>query len=162
MKIRNIIEKCAAFFVVSVLTAAVIGCGKAETESISGEKEYMQTEIKDKNLIMLINGNEIPVIWEDNPSVEALKKMAADRPEIQMNRYGGFEQVGPFGRPIACDDENMKTSPGDVVLYEGNHIVIFYKGSEWSYTRLGKIDLPENEIVELLENEDVTLVLELS
>ena len=32
------------------------------------------------------------------------------------------------------------TSAGDIVLYNGNNIVMFYGSNSWSYTRIGKID----------------------
>jgi hypothetical protein len=70
--------------------------------------------------------------------------------------YGGFEQVGPIGQSIASNDEQTTTSPGDIVLYSGDQIVIFYGSNSWSYTRLGRIDLSETEMEELLGNGDVT------
>ena len=73
--------------------------------------------------------------------------------------YGGFEQVGPIGQSITRNDSQTTTSSGDIVLYSGDQIVIFYGSNSWSYTRLGKIDLSEDEMTELLSNGDVTITL---
>ena len=59
---------------------------------------------------------------------------------IQMNDYGGFEKVGPLGMSLPSSDSQTTTQSGDIVLYQGNQIVIFYGSHSWSYTRLGKID----------------------
>lgn len=76
-----------------------------------------------------------------------------------MSMYGGFEQVGPIGQSIARDDEQISTVPGDIVLYSGDQIVVFYGSNSWAYTRLGKINMSEDELTELLGNGDVTITL---
>jgi hypothetical protein len=73
--------------------------------------------------------------------------------------YGGFEQVGSLGAELPRDDTEIVTDFGDVVLYSGNQIVIFYGSNSWSYTRLGHIDLSEAEMTELLSNGDVNVAL---
>jgi hypothetical protein len=50
--------------------------------------------------------------------------------------YGGFEQVGSIGQSIARDDEQITTSSGDIALYSGDQIVIFYGSNTWAYTSL--------------------------
>ena len=114
---------------------------------------------EDVEMILQIDGKEIPVTWEDNASVDALSELAVDGLEIQMSMYGGFEQVGSIGQSIARDDKQTTTSAGDIVLYSGNQIVVFYGSNSWAYTRLGKINLSEDELTELLSNGDVTLKL---
>lgn len=114
---------------------------------------------EDVEMILQIDGKEIPVTWEDNASVDALRELAADGLEIQMSMYGGFEQVGSIGQSITRDDMQTTTSAGDIVLYSGNQIVVFYGSNSWAYTRLGKINLSEDELTELLSNGDVTLKL---
>ena len=73
---------------------------------------------------MKIGEKEVPVAWETNDSVKALKKLLPLT--IQMSMYGGFEQVGPLGKSIAKNDEKTTTHYGDIVLYSGNQIVVFY------------------------------------
>ncbi len=107
---------------------------------------------------LTIDGTEVPVTWEDNASVEALKDM---RPlTVKMSMYGGFEQVGSIGKSIVRDDKQTTTNYGDIVLYSGNQIVIFYGSNSWAYTRLGHIDMTHKELTDLLGSRDVTVILE--
>ena len=109
----------------------------------------------------MINEKEISVDWEDNASVKELREISKTEPlRISMSMYGGFEQVGSIGRSIARNDSQMTTQPGDIVLYSGNQIVIFYGSNSWSYTRLGKIKgLSAEELKGLLGNGNVELQL---
>ena len=59
---------------------------------------------------------------------------------IQMQNYGGFEKVGSLGESLPASDQQTTTQPGDIVLYQGDQIVIFYGSNSWSYTRLGRVD----------------------
>ena len=96
-------------------------------------------------------------------SVDALEGLTAQGPlTIQMSMYGGFEQVGPIGQSIVSDDQQMTTQTGDIVLYSGNQIVVFYGSNSWAYTRLGHVDLPQKELEDLLGNGDVLLTLQMN
>ena len=126
---------------------------KAETVQTYDDEE--NTEMK-----LTINETEVPVTWEDNDSLRAIMDMISDQPlSIQMSMYGGFEQVGELGQSIIRDDRQITTSPGDIVLYAGNSIVVFYGSNSWAYTRLGHIDLSEERLKDLLGNGDVAIVL---
>ena len=106
---------------------------------------------------MLIGETEVPVTWEDNKSVAALRELLPLT--VQMSMYGGFEQVGSVGQSITRDDHETITDYGDIVLYSGDQIVVFYGTNTWAYTRLGHIDLSQDELEELLGNGDVTITL---
>ena len=108
-------------------------------------------------MILKIGETEVPVAWEDNPSVDALKKLLPLT--VQMSMYGGFEQVGPIGQEIVSNDEQTKTEPGDIVLYSGDQIVIFYGNNSWVYTRLGHVDLSQEEMADLLGHGDVAITI---
>ena len=108
-------------------------------------------------MILLIGETEVPVTWEENPSVDAIRELLPLT--IEMSMYGGFEQVGPIGHDIIREDEQTDTEPGDIVLYAGNQIVVFYESNSWAYTRLGHIDLTKQEMKELLEHGAVTLTI---
>lgn len=111
-------------------------------------------------LKMKINEQELPVIWEDNESVHALMEFVSKGPiTIEMSMYGGFEQVGPLGTGLPRDDVQTTTHAGDVVLYSGNQIVVFYGSNSWAYTRLGHIELAQQEMIDLLSNGDITITL---
>ena len=104
---------------------------------------------------------KVDVSWEENESVGALMDMCKDSPlEIQMSMYGGFEQVGSLGTNLPRNDSQTTTSSGDIVLYSGNQIVVFYGSNSWSYTRLGHITDQDNEgMAELLSQGDVTITI---
>ena len=85
---------------------------------------------------------------------------AADGPlTISMSTYGGFEQVGPVGASLPRSDVKIVTEAGDIVLYAGNQIVIFYGSNSWSYTRLGRITDHTLDLEKLLGNGDVEITL---
>ena len=114
-----------------------------------------------KRLMLKIGDKKVDVSWEENESVGALMDMCKDSPlEIQMSMYGGFEQVGSLGTNLPRNDSQTTTSSGDIVLYSGNQIVVFYGSNSWSYTRLGHITNQDNEgMAELLSQGDVTITI---
>ncbi len=110
---------------------------------------------------MVIGDTPVAVNWEDNDSVSALKTLVSEKPLIiRMSMYGGFEQVGPIGQSLPRNDMQTVTNAGDIVLYSGNQIVVFYGSNSWAYTRLGKItDQSADQLKELLGRADVQIAL---
>lgn len=77
----------------------------------------------------------------DNDATQALISMISNGPvTVKMEDYGGFEKVGELPYPLPTSNSQITTNPGDIMLYQGNSIVIFYESNSWSYTPLGKID----------------------
>lgn len=131
----------------------------SQTESvIPVEPSDEETQKAKDAMRLLIGETEVPVTWENNASVEALKELSPVT--IQMSMYGGFEQVGSIGQSIVRNDVQTETSYGDIVLYSGNQIVIFYGSNSWAYTRLGHVDLSQREMREMLGSGDVAITLE--
>ena len=141
-------------------TASEETTATGETVTASEENKTADEENNDMedSMRLLIGEKEVPVTWEENASVEALKKLCPAT--IQMSMYGGFEQVGSIGQSIVRNDKQTKTSYGDIVLYSGDQIVIFYGSNSWSYTRLGHIDLTQQEMKDLLGGGDVSIMLQ--
>ena len=136
-------------------TESQISAGKlekteiTEKSAIDGEKEYMK---------LYFNDTEIPVIWEDNQTVQELMEEAGKGDVVvQMSMYSDNEQVGSLGKSYTKNDEQITTHSGDIVLYSGDKIVVFYGSNSWAYTRLGKMNIPEDDVTELLSNGDITL-----
>ena len=78
--------------------------------------------------------------------------------EVSASRYGSFEQVGSLPQNFSRNDVQTTTQPGDIVLYSGNQLVIFFGSNSWSYTRLGHIEgLSTDELTALLDK-DVAVI----
>ena len=111
-------------------------------------------------MMLRIDNTEISVRWEDNESVEALKDLIREAPlTINMSMYGGFEQVGSLGTSLPRNDAQTTTEAGDIVLYSGSQIVVFYGSNSWAYTKLGHVELSAAEMSDLLSHGDVTITL---
>lgn len=124
------------------------------------ESEVMENE-EVLPITMRIGGEVVSVQWENNDSVNALMELIKDKPlTVPMSMYGTFEQVGSLGTNLPREDVQTTTQAGDIVLYSGNQIVVFYGTNAWAYTRLGKItDKTAEQLTELLGNGNVTLTL---
>ena len=109
------------------------------------------------NMNLYIDNQKVDVTWEDNDSVEELKTILPL--SINMHEYGGFEQTGSIGKSITRNDTQLNVVPGDIVLYSGNQISVFYNSSSWSYTKLGHINLSNNELDSLLNKDSVLFEL---
>ena len=126
---------------------------------IAAQQENAPSSAPSKELTMklTIDNTVVPVTWEHNSSTAALHKLLPLT--IKLSPYGGFEQVGAIGPGIDSADEQMTTHYGDIVLYAGNKLVIFYGSNSWSYTRLGHIELSQQEITALLSHDEVSVTL---
>ena len=163
--------KRLTFLLLSILMLlAVTACSgqktAPETQGIEnfqdGSAEETSDERADTEMKMYINDTEIPVMWESNPSVSALRNdLEAGDIVVTMSMYSNNEQVGPLGKTYPSNDVQTTTNNGDIVLYSSDQIVVFYGSNSWAYTRLGKMDLSENEVVNLLSNGDVSIRLTL-
>ncbi|MBQ6504256.1 MAG: alpha/beta fold hydrolase [Flexilinea sp.] len=143
--------------------------GNTESQSAGAALDFVQSILKrnesgkEVSMKLQINDTPVTVDWEENESVEALKKLAESGSlTISMSPYGGFEQVGPVGQSLPRNDVQTVTGPGDIVLYSGNQIVIFYGSNSWAYTRLGHVtDKNTEELTWLLNSGPVTLTFSL-
>lgn len=78
---------------------------------------------------------------EENEAAASFVEMMQENPvSIPMSDYSGFEKVGSLGTSLPASNSQTTTHAGDIVLYNGNQIVIFYGSNSWSYTRLGHVD----------------------
>mgnify|MGYP000324968014 CR=1 FL=1 len=160
----------------AIMLITMTSCGKSDNSSTQPTTDEPSTTIttpQDDNsttkedetetmkLTLKIDDMGVDVIWSDNDSVRALKTLAKDGLTINMSKYGGFEQVGSIGSTLPSSDTRITTSPGDIVLYSSNQIVIFYDSNTWSYTKLGHINLSKSELTDLLGDEDVVVTIDL-
>lgn len=138
------------------LAACCVGQNTEPTIADASAEEVTEGELHFK-----IGNTEVSVDWESNNSVKALIKLVELEPlEIEMSMYGGFEQVGSLGTSLPRDDKQITTKAGDIVLYSGNQIVVFYGSNSWAYTRLGSItDKTASEMADLLGNGNVRITI---
>ncbi len=103
------------------------------------------------------------VILEDNSSVTALKELLAQSSlTILMSDYGNMEKVGPIGQDLPRNDQPTTTGPGDVILYQGNSLVIYYGTNSWNFTRIGKIeDVTQEQLLSALGDGQVSVTFSL-
>ena len=169
---------CLLWMALMVFSVTACGTWKTAEEPLSDEaviendhketkdttEPELQTDTEDatmNTLILMVDDQEVEVEWENNESVSAITEMAKKAPvRINMSMYGGFEQVGSIGQSIPRNDKQTTTKAGDIVLYSGNQVVVFYGSNSWAYTRLGRItDKTDQELTRMLGNGDVTLSL---
>ena len=98
---------------------------------------------------------------EDNSSAEALVEKLSEGPvSLDLHDYGNFEKVGPLPWELPRNDETITTEPGDIILYQGSQITIYYDENTWSFTRLARIEGGTREsLLEALGPSDTTLTL---
>ena len=99
----------------------------------------------------------------DNSSAAAFYELLRRGPvAIKMRDYGSFEKVGPLGTTLPRNDTQITTTAGDIILYQGNQITIYYNTNSWNFTRLGKVDgMTQAELKKILGKGDVTAVFEI-
>ena len=113
---------------------------------------------------MEVNGRDIRVELMDNSSAEAVKELLRKGPvTIPMKDYAHMEKFGSFGVQLPTNDERITTEAGDVILSEGNLLVLYYAPNTWNFTRLGRVwNLSEAELRAVPGKGDITATLTLS
>ena len=125
--------------ILSGCTAPKSGQEQPVQEPVTVTAETVQEE-EERVMKLKIDDTEVEVIWQQNEAVDTLRKAVKDEAlQVQLSRYGGFEQVGSLGMKLPRSDVQTVTEKGDIVLYSGDQIVIFTGSNTWAYTRLGRI-----------------------
>ncbi len=124
-------------------------------------KTYIKTIVRSNIIKLKVNSHVLNVKLEDNSAAKALMdKLKMGDVTIHAEDYGGFEKVGDLGFSLPRSDKYITTSVGDIVLYDGNEISLFYNSNSWSYTKMGKVQNIK-DLKKILGNGDVKLVLSL-
>ena len=111
------------------------------TNSCSSEEAQAQSSTTYMDINITIEGKTLPVRLVDNSATRELVAALQQAPiTYEADDYGGFEKVGALGRSLPTSNSQITTDAGDVILYSGNQIVLFYGSNSWSYTRLGRIE----------------------
>lgn len=139
-------------FMIILLTAC--GSHSEKTDKKIEDSNFEKLEKKEKlkkvekaeevvplKMNIMINNTLISATLENNVASEAFIKMIKEKPlTIEMREYSGFEKIGSLNTTLPSEDSLVNTQSGDIVLYNGSNIVIFYGTNTWQYTKLGKID----------------------
>ena len=121
---------------VIALALLVMSCGGDEAQAQTIKEEDMT-----EKMYITIGNQTLPVTLVKNNATEALMAALAANPiTYEADDYGGFEKVGALGMSLPTNNQQLTTQAGDVILYSGNQIVLFYGSNSWSYTRLGRIE----------------------
>lgn len=121
---------------VMAIALLVMSCGGDEAQAQTIKEENMT-----EKLYITIGNQTLPVTLVKNNATEALMAALAANPiTYEADDYGGFEKVGALGISLPTNNQQLTTQAGDVILYSGNQIVLFYGSNSWSYTRLGRIE----------------------
>lgn len=158
--LNQAIEELAAEGELSRISEKYFGSdisGAQASESDEGNTEA------DNVMTISANGHVFTATLEENSSAQALKDMLRQGPlTIDMRDYANMEKVGGIGADLPTNDEQISTVPGDIILYQGNSLVIYYDTNDWNFTRLGKIgNVTGEELKEALGDGDVTVTFTL-
>lgn len=118
-------------------------------------------EGEDGMLNIAVNKTVLTAALADNSSARALAELLADGPlSVEMRDYNRMEKVGPLGADLPANDEWIDAQAGDLILYQGNQLVIYYGANSWSLTRLGRIEgVGAGELRDILGGGDVRVTL---
>jgi len=116
---------------------------------------------EDMKLKISVNGTELTATLADSTAAKEFAEKLKDEPvTVTLNEYGGFEKVGKLPWSLTKTDESIVTEAGDIMLYQGNQMTIFYNSNSWSYTKLGHIDnITGEELANLFGEGNITVTL---
>lgn len=127
-----------------------------------GEIEVKKPENRVEPTPMLVieaNGKKFYAVPEDNSSASAfIEKLSSEPISVKMQDYGDFEKVGDLPYALPTNDSRVTTSPGDVILYQGDKITVYYDVNTWNFTRLAHIGGATREsLLEAFGDGEVTI-----
>lgn len=137
--------------------------GAEQEPGLADMEETEENEVETDEIYIKVGESILIAVLEENESAKALKELLADgQLTISASNYGGFEKVCSLGTKLPRNDSQTTTNAGDICLYNGNQIVIFYGSNSWMYTRLGKVsDVDRAELEEVLSGEETEITLSL-
>ena len=137
----------------------VMSCSRDEIQAQTTNYETMTTK-----MYITIDGRTEAVTLSNNSATQALvAKLQEASVTVTLNSSGGFEIWGALGFSLPTSNEQINAQPGDIVLYNGSNICMFYGTNSWNYTLLGKIDgLSESELRTFLKSGESNISVTLS
>ena len=103
--------------------------------------QTFQTSNTMTQLYITIGGVTKTATLVSNSSKEALvAQLQQGNITYEAHDYGNFEKVGALGYTFPENNEQINTEPGDLILYQGSNLCIYYDTNSWNFTRIGKLD----------------------
>ena len=165
MKIRRWFT---TIFIIMVLVC-LSACGASGQMSVAdgrtaAPEAEKQIEASETMIYAHIGDQVLEIQPESNSSAAAfVEQLTKSDVTVELHDYGSFEKVGPLKMDLPTNDERITTEPGDLILYQGNQITIYYDTNTWSFTRLGKVQgLSQTELKAMLGDGDVTITFSLN
>ena len=125
----------------AVLVAFSLSAGCAENPGAAAIAGGGKNTVEASEMYVTVTGNTLKITPAHNSSVEALVAiLKTDDITYTADDYGDFEKVGNIGHSLPRNDESITTQAGDVILYQGNSICLYYGTNSWNFTRIGKIE----------------------
>lgn len=120
--------------------------------------------MKQAQFFITAQGITFTADFAESDSADALRELLGDGDlTISMSDYGSFEKVGSIGKSLSRKDTQISTTAGDIMLYQGNQIVIFYGENSWSYSRLGRIeDVSADDLLSAFGKGDIDITFSLT
>ena len=117
-----------------------------------------------EKIYIKVNNKILEVKLEDNSTAFAfVEKLKEGDIVVKASDYGNFEKVGDLGFSLPTSDTRITTQSGDLILYQGNQITLYYDTNTWSFTKLGKVQgLTQQELKNILGSGDVELTISLT
>ena len=107
----------------------------------SKDSEVAAQTMEQKMYITIDDGQTLTATLADNTSAQALMGALKQAPiTYEAHDYGDFEKVGPLGQSFPENNESITTEPGDIILYQGSNLCLYYDTNTWTFTRIGKIE----------------------
>ncbi len=170
---KKVVLIILALVLVIIISIVVV---MANNSTITAIEENLTTENNNENIEGKVQDKEVEEInikigseilkmkLEQNEATKSLvEKLKQGDITVNTSEYGSFEQVGDLGFSLPKNDKQIKTKVGDVMLYQGNQISIFYGSNLWSYTKLGEImNKTESELKNILGSSNAVLVLSIN
>ena len=132
--------------------------------TVSDDGSASDTEVKAMKIKITIGGRTMTATLSDNASAKEFYELLEKGPvTVDMHDYGGFEKVGPLGTDIVRCDGNITTAHGDIILYQGDQVTIYYDVNTWNFTLLGHVDGATGESMrEFLGSGDPTVTFSIA
>lgn len=126
-------------------------------------QNFQTSNIIEQIRITIGGVTKIVTLVDNSATQELVTKLKSAPVTVTLNSSGGFEIWGSLGFSLTTTNEQVNAQPGDIVLYNGSNICMFYGTNSWSYTRLGHIDgLSESELRTFLHASESNISVTLS